>query len=171
MQDKRLAKRERNYKEAQRRAQYGELQECTQRSQQRCSTAAIQYSITAFWGQNNGILHISSNRKDINSPDNSAVRRHSVTARPDSHFISLMVLSDKILFSCTVWQYYFSVHIPPALMSNVFKLCHMMYTPSCSSSTTFSCRVPTICSPGTTTTHRNPVFQECALSALWILPM
>jgi hypothetical protein len=34
MQDKRLAKRERNYKAAQRQAQYGELKECTQRSQQ-----------------------------------------------------------------------------------------------------------------------------------------
>jgi len=35
-------KRGRNYKVAQRQAQYGELQECTQRSQQ-CSAAAIQW--------------------------------------------------------------------------------------------------------------------------------
>jgi len=35
-------KTERNYRVAQRRAQYRELQECTQRSQQWCSVAAIQ---------------------------------------------------------------------------------------------------------------------------------
>ena len=34
--------KERNYKVAQRRTQYVELQECTQWSQQWCSTAAIQ---------------------------------------------------------------------------------------------------------------------------------
>jgi hypothetical protein len=41
-------KRERNYKLAQRQAQYREIQECTQWSQQWCSTAAVQ-RIKPLW--------------------------------------------------------------------------------------------------------------------------
>ena len=102
-------------------------------SQTMCSNLLPWNSITVSWGQNNATIHVTSKRKDINSSVNSAMWPHSVTARPDYHLVSLIVSSDKILFSCSVWQYYLSVLSPPALTSNVFKLWHITYTPSCTS--------------------------------------